>query len=129
VNYPSQQLENGRAKNQRTGYAFKKTVRILKRVENAMADAGTHRDLPSYFIECLVYNCPDSLFTSDTWTAIVRAALLHIWNGLQGDEPVAEVDRWVEVNVCFFLFHPEQKWTRSDGREFARAAWNYLGYR
>jgi hypothetical protein len=129
VNYPNQQLENGRAKNQRTGYAFKKTVRILKRVENAMVAAGTHRDVQSYFIECLVYNCPDPRFASDSWTAIVRGVLIHIWNGLQGDEPVDEEDRWKEVNECFFLFHPGQKSTRSDGREFARAAWNYLGYR
>jgi len=129
VNYPSQQLENGRAKNQRTGYVFKKTVRILKRVENAMAAAGTYRDLPSYFIECLVYNCPDSVFESDTWTEIVRAALIRIWSGLQGEEPVEEAERWLEVNECFFLFHSGQKWTRADGRDFARAAWNYLGYR
>jgi hypothetical protein len=128
VNYPAQQLENGRAKNQRTGYSFKKAVRVLKRVENAMVAAGTHRELPSYFIECLVYNCPDGLFASATWTDIVRNILVHIWNGLQGDEPVGEVGRWLEVNECFFLFHPGQNWTRADGRDFAKAAWNYLGY-
>lgn len=128
VNYPNQQLENGRAKNQRTGYSFKKSVRILKRVENAMVAARTHRELPSYFIECLVYNCPDPLFASATWTTIVRDILVHIWNALQGDEPAEEANRWLEVNECFFLFHPGQKWTRADGREFAKAAWNYLGY-
>ncbi len=128
VNYPLQQLENGKAKNKRTGHAFKKAVRVLKRVENAMVSDGVRSELPSYFVECLVYNCPDALFSSATWTAMVRSILVHLWNGLEGDEPAVEARRWVEVNECFFLFHPEQKWTRADGRNFSQAAWNYLGY-
>ena len=56
VNYPAQQLERGRTKNVRTSYAFKKAVRILKRVENAMVTARVHQGLPSYFIEC--HSCP-----------------------------------------------------------------------
>ena len=128
VNYPLQQLENGRAKNVRTGSCFKKAVRVLKRIENAMVANGTHREVPSYFIECLAYNCPDSLITSATWTAAIRQMLLHIWQGLQGDEPTEASLRWLEVNECFYLFHPGQKWNRGDARDFASAAWNYLGY-
>src|SRR5437867_2123413 len=94
VNYPLQQLENGKAKNKRTGYAFKKAVRVLKRVENAMVADGVRRELPSYFIECLVYNCPDALSSSATWTAMVRSILVHLWNGLEGDEPAEEARRW-----------------------------------
>jgi hypothetical protein len=128
VNYPFQQLKNGKAKNTLTGYAFKKAVRVLKRVENAMVADGAHREVASYFIECLAYNCPDPTFTASAWTDIVRGMLIHIWNGLQGEEPTDESRRWVEVNECFYLFHPGQKWTRADGRDFSEAAWNYLGY-
>lgn len=127
VNYPAQQKENGIAKNKRTGYAYKKGARLLKRVENAMAEDGTFRELPSFFMECLAYNCPDSVFSHSTWTECLRAMLLHIWNGLQGDEPAS--GRWLEVNECFFLFHENQKWDREDGREFAKAAWNYFGFK
>lgn len=127
VNYPVQQLENGIAKNKRTGYAYKKGVRMLKRIENTMAEDGTFRELPSFFMECLAYNCPDNVFARPTWTECLRAMLLHIWNNLQGDEPTT--DRWLEVNECFFLFHSNQKWTREDGREFAKAAWNYCGFK
>lgn len=127
VNYPVQQLENGKAKNTRTGYHFKKAVRILKRIENAMVADGTHCEMPSYFIECLAYNCPDALFSRATWTDIIRDMLGHIWDSLQGDEPSDENARWLEVNGCLYLFHSSQKWTRSDGRQFANAAWNYLG--
>lgn len=127
VNYPEQQLLNGRKKNQRTDYAYKKTVRILKRVENSMVQAGTADPLASFFIECLVYNCPDSLLLGSTWTETVRAVLVHIWNSLESDEPAEPARRWVEANECFYLFHGSQKWTRAGGRSFAQAAWNHLG--
>jgi hypothetical protein len=128
VNYPAQQLQNGRNKNNRTNSAYKKAVRILKRVENAMVDDEVHPDLPSYFIECLAYNCSDRVFDHTTWTDRVRDMLVYIWDGLQGEEPSDSSVRWLEVNECFYLFHSTQKWTRSDGREFAQTAWNYLGY-
>lgn len=127
INYPAQQLENGKAKNNRTNYAYKKGVRLLKRTENAMADDGRFRELPSFFIECLTYNCPDNVFAHSTWTECLRSMLFHIWDNLQGDEPTS--DRWMESNECFYLFHPNQKWNREDGREFAKAAWNYFGFK
>ncbi|SHJ08317.1 nucleotidyltransferase domain-containing protein [Cycloclasticus pugetii] len=127
VNYPIQQMDNGIAKNKATGYAYKKGARLLKRVENAMAADGTFRELPSFFMECLAYNCPDHVFSHSTWTDRLRAMLIYIWENLQGDEP--DEDRWLEVNECFFLFHSDQKWSRKDGREFAKAAWNYFGFK
>jgi hypothetical protein len=93
-----------------------------------MVDANAFREMPSYFIECLAYNCPDSIFDRPSWTALVRDMLVHIWNDLQGDEPSEDGQRWLEVNGCMYLFHSSQKWSRADGREFAYAAWNYLGY-
>ena len=127
VNYPVQQLENGIAKNKRTGYTYKKGARLLKRIENAMVEDGTFRELPSFFMECLAYNCPDSAFAHPTWTECLRAMLFYIRDNLQGDEPTS--GRWLEVNECFFLFHSGQKWTRDDGREFAKTAWNYFGFK
>jgi hypothetical protein len=127
VNYPLQQLEYGTNKNNRTNYAYKKVVRILKRVQNLLVSTESFRCLPSYFIESLVFNCPDELFGELTWTERVRKVLIHIWDGLQGDsEP--DSGRWMEANDCFYLFHAGQKWTRKDGRDFAYAAWNYLGF-
>lgn len=128
-NYPTQQLSNGNAKNTRTGLNYKKAVRVLKRVENAMLDAKVHREVPSFFMECLVYNCPDAIFGRSSWTERVRGLLGHIWDDLQGDEPTQDSDRWLEVNECKYLFHALQKWSRADGRDFAYAAWNYLGFK
>lgn len=126
VNYPAQQLEYGIAKNKQTGYAYKKGARLLKRIENNLAKDGSFRELPSFFIECLAYNCPNTVFSHSTWEERLRVMLVHIWEQLQGDEP--DTDRWMEANECFFLFHSDQKWSRKDGREFAKAAWNYFGF-
>jgi hypothetical protein len=59
----------------------------------------------------------------------MRGIIVHIWEGLQGVEPSVESQRWLESNEVKFLFHPNQKWTRADGREFAKAMWNHLGYK
>lgn len=126
-NYPAQHLAQGRAKNARTGQKFKEAVRVLKRVENAMVVSGDHREVPSFFVECLVYNCPDHLFSAVTWEDRVRRLLFHIWDGTHGDVEPADGDRWMEVNDVKYLFHPTQAWSRKDGRDFAHAAWNYLG--
>lgn len=83
-------------------------------------------ELPSYFMECLAFNCPDELFGRATWTDTVKAMLVYMWQQLQGDEPGDAAARWVEANRCFYLFHASQKWTREKGRGFAHAAWNYM---
>ena len=127
VNYSALQLTNGRAKNNRTNQAYKKTVRILKRLENAMVEAGYHREVPSFFVECLAYNCPDAIFERASWTAVIKGALAHIYDSSEGDEPTDESGRWLEVNEAKFLFGGAQKWTREDARDFAFAGWNYLG--
>jgi hypothetical protein len=125
-NYSQQQLNNGRTKDDRTKSDYKKAVRIMKRIENLMVANDIHRVVPSFFVECLVYNCPDEIFRRSTWTDAVKGVICHIWDNLEGDEPADNSKRWLEVNECKYLFTSAQDWTRKDGRDFAHAAWNYL---
>ena len=124
-NYPQDHLEKGRSKNNDTSHYYKKTVRILKRTANAMEDDSCHRAVPSYLVESLVYNCPNSLFLPPTWVETVRGIIAHIWENTRGDADPS-TGRWKEANDFKFLFHREQGWTRKDARDFAKAAWNYL---
>lgn len=126
-NYPQQQLDNGIAKNNRTGRSFKRAVRIMKRVENAMVNAGTHREVQSYFVECLVYNCPDKILNASTWVDTVKGVIYHVWSNTEGAEPTGASDRWLEVSECKYLFHSSQPWSREDARDFSNAAWQYMG--
>ena len=126
-NYPQQHLSEGRAKNTETNTKYKKAVRILKRSANEMHANSVHRATVSYFVESLVYNCPNSLFSNQNWTDIVSSVLVHIWENAQGDaEPIVEEQRWLEADGIKFLFHGSQEWNRRDAREFAYAAWHYL---
>lgn len=128
VNWPAQHLAMGQTKDARTNGRFKQAVRVLKRVENLMVQAGANREVPSYFMECLVYNVPDSILLSSTWTDTMKGVLFHVWDGTGGAEPTAATERWLEVNECKWLFCSAQKWTRTDGRDLAQAAWTYLGF-
>ncbi|MFG6476915.1 nucleotidyltransferase [Microbacterium sp. P06] len=128
VNYPKLQLEKGRAKNTRTNGYYKKTVRILKRLENVLVDAGLSEEVPSYLMECLIFNCPDSHFTRSTWRSVMRGCLADIYNYTRVAEPTEQADRWFEANGAKFLFHSDQKWTRVQVHAFASAAWDHMGF-
>jgi hypothetical protein len=58
VNYPEQQLTNGKVKNTLSGGRYKKFARALKSAENVLVKASVIDALPSYFMECLAYNVP-----------------------------------------------------------------------
>lgn len=124
VNYPQQHYDNGVAKNMSTSKRFKSMVRILKNLENQMVDEGTTPAVASYLIESLVWNVPDHLLlTPPTWAGRVREVLGYVWGGTEHDECER---RWFEVNRIKFLFHPSQRWTRDEARNFVLAAWPYV---
>ncbi|MEW6121904.1 MAG: nucleotidyltransferase [Pseudomonadota bacterium] len=71
VNYPKQHSANCTTKHQNTGNYFKRTVRVMKNMRNRMIDERKLNSgvAPSYFIEGLLWNVPDSKFgTSYTQT-------------------------------------------------------------
>lgn len=127
-NFPTQNLENGRRKNVATNQRYKDCVRIMKRAEGAMVESNYHREVPSFLVESLVYNCPDDIFGRYSWIDRVKGIINHIWDKTQGDEPTEENERLLEVNKCKFLFHAAQGWSRTDAKDFAYAAWNYLDF-
>jgi hypothetical protein len=127
INWPHQNYDNGTAKNGRTGQRFKKMVRILKRLRNEMADNGVAaaRPIPSYLIECLVWNVPDSTFGHDGYSDDVRASLVSLFGSTKEDAGCSE---WGEVNELKYLFRTSQPWTREQANAFVVAAWNYIGF-
>ncbi|WP_267643876.1 nucleotidyltransferase domain-containing protein [Haloarchaeobius amylolyticus] len=67
VNYPKQHISKGSTKQSSTNDRFKETVRIFKRARNYLVDnnALNKENVPSYFIENLLYNVPDGRYTYD----------------------------------------------------------------
>jgi hypothetical protein len=126
VNWPQQQLDNGRAFNRITGSRYKNFVRALKNAENTLAAGGIIDNLPSYFMECLVWNVPTSILTSGfTLSGGFKATLQWLYHGL--DDGSAQSD-WEEPNKLKWLFKGHQKWSVADGKSLIAETWNYLGY-
>ena len=78
-NFPEQHIANGSAKNAagRTNGWYKPTVRVFKNARNRLVDDGriSNELVPSYCLECLIYNAPDSCFGGcygDTYCSVVN---------------------------------------------------------
>ncbi|MGI8417392.1 MAG: nucleotidyltransferase domain-containing protein [Nakamurella sp.] len=125
VNWPDQQLANGKAKNTSTSRRYKNYVRALKNAENALVKAGTITDLPSYFMECLVFNVPDLTLTVGTLDEGFQETLRWLYLGLDDG---SAYEKWVEPNWEKWLFKGTQKWSVDDAKTLVLKTWNYLGY-
>ena len=127
VNWPQQNYDNGVAKNDATGMRFKKIVRVAKRLRNEMVANGVTaaKPIPSYLIECLVWNVPDSALGHDDYADDVRSVLAHVLLGTIDD---SACDGWREVNGLKDLFSPSQAWNRIDTHTFVAAAMDYAAF-
>ena len=77
VNFPKIHYDNGVAKHTRTQGWYKPSVRMIKNAAGRLVDnnAITANLAPSYFLECMVYNVPDTCFGrgfQDTYYAVVK---------------------------------------------------------
>ncbi len=127
VNWPRQNYANGVEKNDATGRRFKAVTRILKRLRNGMVDEGydAAEPIPSYLIECLIWNVPNELLGNDKLKDDIRNAIAHLWNETRTDENCKD---WGEVNELKYLFRITQPWSRDQVNIFLQAAWNYVGF-
>ena len=128
INWPRQNYTNGVSKNDATGRRFKAVVRILKRLRNEMANNGhkAAEPIPSYLIECLVWNVPNEGFGHNDYRDDVRYAITHLWNQTRADETCSE---FREINELKYLLRGGQPWSRDQVNSFLLAAWNYIGFK
>lgn len=124
TNYPEQQYDNGVAKNTQTARRYKKLVRILKKLRYTMEDSNidSAKEIPSYLVECLVWNAPNDLFIRDNLTECVDGIIAFLWDGTKDQE---SCEKWTEENNIKFLFHPSQPWSHTGCHKFLEDAWSY----
>lgn len=127
INWPQQTYDNGVARNTVTGRKYKRVIRILKRLRDQMQSENVSAavNIPSFLIECLVWNAELEAFSKDTYTDILRHVIADTWNRTRKDEDCSE---WGEVNELKYLFRDSQPWTLQQANAFLQAAWNYIGY-
>jgi hypothetical protein len=88
-----------------------------------MVDQGIHAgNIPSFLIECLVWNVPNDRFQHYTYTDDVKAALVFLYEQTKTEDSCRD---WGEISELKYLFRPTQKWTREQANAFTFAAWNY----
>ena len=126
-NWPHHNYENGTEKNKATGTRFKKLVRVLKRLRDEMVGEGipAAKPIPSYLIECLVWNVPNLAFLRDEYSETLREILLYLYSNTQTD---AACNEWGEINELKYLFRTSQPWTRAAANNFVVVAWTRAGF-
>lgn len=125
INWPQQQLDNGRSKNVASRQRYKSYVRALKNAENHLAQTSVIEGKPSYFMECLVWNVPDGTLVAGDLDDGFRATLVWLWERLTVNY---QREEWEEPNRLQYLFHTGQKWSTDDAKELVLETWRLLGY-
>jgi predicted nucleotidyltransferase len=122
--YPQLHYDNGVQKNTRTSQSYKAVVRILKNVRNELVDAGiiARDSMPSFFLECLVWNAPDSCFQNATYREDARTVIAKIWGDMR---TLATSNDYKEVSEMKWLLREAHR-TPAQAEAFMLAAWNYL---
>lgn len=128
INWPRQNYTNGVEKNKLTGRQFKAVTRVLKSLRYELIDEGDKvaEKIPSYLIECLVWNVSNGDLGHATLMENVRASIISLWSGTEDDSRCAG---WKEVNELKFLFRTSQPWTRDNVRTFLQNGWNHVGFK
>ncbi|WP_217921928.1 nucleotidyltransferase domain-containing protein [Miltoncostaea oceani] len=124
-NFPAQQLANGRLKTDATARRYKRMVRCLKKLQTKLVSDGVlDSELPSYLIECLVYNVPAGTFGDDSYLEDFRGVVGYIWSETRDD---GGWNDWHEVHELRYLFRGAKDWSRQDAHRLADKAWDAVG--
>ncbi|AYF43747.1 hypothetical protein BALOs_0737 [Halobacteriovorax sp. BALOs_7] len=103
VNWPEQTLANGKAKNTRTGYRYKKVVRVLKGLRNEMEEKGysSAKLISSHLIACLAYNISDRFYGKSELYDDVKSVVGQIWYHTYQSNLSS---KWTEIDEIKLLF-------------------------
>lgn len=115
INYPKIHKLNGESKNtdRRTNEKYKDIVRITKNIKHKLIeDDNLNLDTgPSYFVECAIYNVPDSYFVDD-----YQVSLEQSLGFILGE---CDAGSLVTVSHQHLLFGPEEwQWNKNDAGVF-----------
>jgi hypothetical protein len=98
---------------------------MLKRLRDELVDVGkiAKGQVPSFLVECLVYEVEDDYFLVDDRYDRLKRIVQRFWQR-SGDPG------WItgakEINRVKLLFGPHQPWTAEVVRKFAETAWARL---
>jgi predicted nucleotidyltransferase len=126
INWPEQHYNNGVDKNSKTYRRYKRSVRILKKLKNAMENHNyiDQDRISGFFIECLVWNVPNNYFNYDSHYDRIKAIITYLYNETKKEEIIND---WGEVSDLKYVFRGKNRGI-ADANYFVLKAWRYVGY-
>jgi len=107
---------------------YKRAVRIFKKLKNSMFETDSKcsylNSFSGYFIECLIYNVPNSKFSATSYHDMIKDIIIYLYNELKN----GNTEKWTEVDNIKYLFRSSQKWTKEEAIKFFYDAWIFVGY-
>jgi hypothetical protein len=89
-------------------------------------EIGATEPIPSYLIECLLWNAEAAIFEHETFTDRIRGLIVDLWNRTKSDR---DCSKWCEVNGIKLLFGKHQPWEQAEVHAFLYSLWKYAGYK
>lgn len=128
ISFPEQHYDNGVEKNKSTSQMYKPVVRILKNIRNELVGKGqmTLKEMPSFSLECLVWNVlPHTHFAHGTYRDATKAVITQVWNDMRNKE---KSDEYAEISNLLWLFRGNNvRITPQQAESFMLKAWNFVG--
>ncbi|GAF21002.1 hypothetical protein JCM19047_669 [Bacillus sp. JCM 19047] len=115
VNYPKEHYSKGAYKNQRVNKRYKPTIRIFKNLKKKLVekDLLDKEQVPSYFIENLLYNVPDECFDNSNLSTRVYSVIKWLQDNNES------FSQFSCQNEQINLFGPSQEqWNEEDAHSF-----------
>jgi hypothetical protein len=124
VNFPQQHFDNLGDKDRRNDGKVKGCIRIMKRLRNELEETGKwdRKRSPSFYLESLVWNAPDSQFVGG-YPTVLQNVLAYLDNDLKAKKGTEGLRSYMQANNIFFLFHPKF-WNVDDALAFIDLIWN-----
>lgn len=116
VNFPKLHFDNGASKNNNCNSNFKPTIRIIKNIKSRLVSSGIIASslAPSYFIEGLMFNMPNSDYLNSTHHSRFLSTLNTFYNYSD-----AELEGLKCQNGQRYLFgDSDQQWDIAECKEF-----------
>jgi len=116
VNFPKLHFDNGASKNQNCNSNYKPSIRIIKNIKSRLVSNGIIESslAPSYFIEGLIFNMPNSDFLNSTNHSRILAILNTFYNYTD-----SELEDLICQNKQRYLFgNSDQQWDIVDCKQF-----------
>jgi hypothetical protein len=82
-------------------------------------------DMPSFHLECLVWNVLLEHFNSNRYYDATRNVIASIWNDMR---EVDKSNNYAEASDLKWLFRGSSEITPEQAKNFMQHAWNYIGY-